>query len=380
MSTARRRLESLEKIYMRKIYRRVIMMAMLMHLCYVFLFWGMRIRWMAAYNVGSVSFYLLMTCLVDRGRSKAAVALVHGEVCLFVTLAVAATGWGLGFQILLLSTAALVYFCPFENKYIPYLFAITEMVLYMGLYVYVSAWEITPRVPLRKYDGWIVYLFNVGCSFGLILYAALISNLSSNAAKKQLLHENADLTALASHDALTGLWLRRPVEERLAGLWKRREQGVHFAVAMGDIDNFKQVNDTYGHACGDAVLRSVAELFSRNAGVDASICRWGGEEFLLFFRGCERREAAEIVGELCRLTECTDIACTMETIRVTITFGVSDSREADNLEEMVALADKRLYIGKNCGKNRVVDSGPETAGLEEVEREAPKASPPVEDA
>lgn len=315
----------------------------------------MDIRWMSLYNGVSVVFYAITAVLVKH-HDKAVTALVHGEVCLFVTLAVSAAGWDLGFQLLLLSTASMVYFCPYRNKYVPYFFGGFETLLFMGLYVYASARKIAPQMRLCVFDGWAVYLVNAAASFGLILYGTLVFNLSSKAAKRQLFSENASLELQATHDSLTGLCLRRSAEKWLDWLWKRRELGIHFAVAMGDIDNFKQVNDTYGHDCGDRVLREVAKIFTRSAGVEASICRWGGEEFLLFFRGSEREEAVQTVQELCQLVAAAPIAYPGGELRVTVTFGVCDSREAQSVEEMLALADKRLYAGKSGGKNRVIDA------------------------
>ncbi len=165
------------------------------------------------------------------------------------------------------------------------------------------------------------------------------------------------LRELIEKDALTGLYNRRYGNTRLSDLWRKASRtGQQFAVAIGDIDFFKKINDTYGHEYGDLVLKNVAEVFRKNMGGKGVPVRWGGEEFLFLFDGigkeggCEvLRDMLEQIREMVVLTEMGD------PIKVTMTFGIVEGDSARSIDEVISEADARLYEGKNAGRNRIID-------------------------
>jgi diguanylate cyclase (GGDEF)-like protein len=165
--------------------------------------------------------------------------------------------------------------------------------------------------------------------------------------------------ARAENDPLTGLANRRHASEvlgRYLRLADRHRQPV--AVGMLDLDLFKHVNDRYGHAAGDAVLRRLAQLLRSFRGEDV-VARWGGEEFLVGMYGTPRAFAVHRLGELLeRLRRERLRAADGTTFRVSFSAGVVEyPTDAGDLQSLHAAADQALYAAKAAGRDRVVPAG-----------------------
>lgn len=345
------RINSIEKQQMHKVYCQVCVLAALLHCAYIPLFRLVPSNPMALYNVFSVIFYMITMILVDRGYQRLAICMVHVEVSMFVCLAVHTIGWGSGFQLLLIACASLVYFCPFNHRLIPYFISIAEGVLFVALYAF---WGRLPPLETPFLDvalDWI-YLGNAVSCFGVILSFSFLSKLSASTTKRELLAENENLEVLATHDSLTGLRLRRSMEELMGELWDQRKNQV-FSMSIVDIDDFKQVNDRYGHALGDVVLQKFSALICEHASENALLGRWGGEEFLVVLPNTSKHDAVNEMESLRSLVAGLSFSEPAGQFHVTATFGVSESSEPGNLKDMIALADERLYLGKKEGKNQV---------------------------
>jgi diguanylate cyclase (GGDEF)-like protein/PAS domain S-box-containing protein len=159
----------------------------------------------------------------------------------------------------------------------------------------------------------------------------------------------------ASTDGLTGLVNRRTAEKELRALIKG---GQLFGLVIADLDRFKALNDTHGHEAGDRALR----LFSQTAGEtlreDDLIARWGGEEFVIVLPELDRFQATAVLD---RLRHDLAVAHSGATLRFTVSFGVTDSTQAESLEELLSIADGGLYASKTAGRDRVTIGDPETA-------------------
>ena len=162
------------------------------------------------------------------------------------------------------------------------------------------------------------------------------------------------LAKYAQVDPLTELWNRRALEEHLRQEWARiRRYGGSFAVIMADLDNFKIVNDTYGHPAGDQVLREVAAILAGECRRSDLSARYGGEEFVIILPTHHAQDAM-VIADRCRrkIQEARIHACGAE-IRLTASFGVADSDDHASCEEVIHDADKALYQAKQAGRNRV---------------------------
>ena len=161
----------------------------------------------------------------------------------------------------------------------------------------------------------------------------------------------------ATTDSLTGLLNRQAFMDRSAGelIYARRNNAfVH--VLMIDVDNFKRVNDTWGHQCGDLVLKEVARLLSEEKRDSDLLSRYGGEEFLLLMGGITPEDAKKRAEKL-KNSIAQHIFSWMDTvIPVTISIGISSRQGFDikQINDLIAESDKLLYIAKDCGKNQVI--------------------------
>jgi diguanylate cyclase (GGDEF)-like protein len=161
----------------------------------------------------------------------------------------------------------------------------------------------------------------------------------------------------AATDPLTGLLNRRTLETQAHELLRR---GEPFALAIGDLDHFKRLNDTHGHETGDRALRSFARTLRASVRAEDLICRFGGEEFVLVFPRRTARQASDV---LRRTQEELVVTTTRSNVPgFTVSYGVTDSSQAGTLEELLRIADMHLFRAKHEGRNRIVDDQADTAG------------------
>jgi diguanylate cyclase len=162
----------------------------------------------------------------------------------------------------------------------------------------------------------------------------------------------------ALQDALTQLGNRRAFDGLLAGeIARAQDSGEELCVGLGDVDDFKRINDNFGHLVGDKVLKLVGELLIQNAVRPDLIARFGGEEFAMIFPGTMLVDATNALEKMRRQVEAKQWALhgTGEPIgSVTMSFGVAGLRDGESAEEIMNRVDSRLYEAKAAGKNRVV--------------------------
>ncbi len=163
--------------------------------------------------------------------------------------------------------------------------------------------------------------------------------------------------ACASYtDALTGLMTRGYLFERLEQLAaKRKRHPASVSVILVDLDHFKQVNDTYGHQAGDAVLRMVADVLRKSTRTEDLCGRLGGEEFLLVLDECEEPEAVRVANRIREQVARTAVLSGGSSVRLTLSAGVCIAADGviEKPETIIAAADAALYASKQAGRNQV---------------------------
>lgn len=164
--------------------------------------------------------------------------------------------------------------------------------------------------------------------------------------------------SMAITDSLTGLYNRHYLDSHLAALLDRsKRDGRPLAAAIIDIDFFKAVNDTHGHAAGDQVLRELAERLENSIRASDLAARLGGEEFIIVMSDTDMATAQAITARLCRDVEAEPFACTLieDGLKVTVSIGVAVVDYRDNTpDDLVKRADEALYEAKNSGRNQVI--------------------------
>ena len=174
-------------------------------------------------------------------------------------------------------------------------------------------------------------------------------------ANEELSIVNEQLKKLATTDPLTNLSNRRDMIDKIEHEQQRfARNGKSFVLIMSDIDDFKHINDKYGHDGGDFVLTSIAYLMKSAVRKQDIVGRWGGEEFLLLLPETDLAGGKALAEKIRKNIYITPYIFSDNKIPVTITFGVTIYDRKMNMDDCIRIADRALYRGKRSGKNCVV--------------------------
>lgn len=201
--------------------------------------------------------------------------------------------------------------------------------------------------------AWLV--MQVVVSFPLALLFLLLTRSIVNALRER----EAQVAEMARRDGLTGLWNRRYHQELTElEVARAKRSGHSLAVVVADLDFFKQVNDTHGHALGDEALKMAAEALSRSVRSIDHVGRFGGEEFILLLVECDEKTAMAIAERARQAVEAIKLFHGGKPIPLTASFGVAvgGGHELD-ADQLFRDADAALYRAKEAGRNRVAGVG-----------------------
>lgn len=162
--------------------------------------------------------------------------------------------------------------------------------------------------------------------------------------------ELARLARLVQIDPLTGSLNRRGLDQRYQ---PGQPSAAPLTVAMLDLDHFKQVNDRYGHAVGDLVLRHVTAAVGQVLRADDALVRYGGEEFLLLLPGLDRERGARVAERVRAAVAAAPVSIPGGEVTATVSIGVAELRPGEDRDEVIARADAALYRAKRGGRDRV---------------------------
>ncbi len=260
-------------------------------------------------------------------------------------------GWNCGGTNFILPLMLISMFSLYDTAFNKIAFAVFLFVLRMALFFHCQNYS--PVYILTESHMLVLQIVNTVLSFVIMAVICMTFSTNLQKAEKHLMLYNIELRQQAGTDPLTSLYNRRRMEEILENHIKANPS-ENFSIAIGDIDFFKKVNDTYGHNCGDQVLTSLSELFKEKTLGMGHVCRWGGEEFLFFFPGVNLDNATAIMSEINIAVSKCAITYKDLTLHVTMTFGVVENDYCSNISELVKQADDKLYYGKAHGRDTVI--------------------------
>ena len=202
-------------------------------------------------------------------------------------------------------------------------------------------------------------LLNITISNEATMYQMIDSMEREKIEAVRLEEVNLNLKKMASRDHLTGLFNRQSLNKLLEKEWRLSQQyNYPLSIIMADIDNFKKVNDTYGHQAGDIVLKKIAEVLSKNLRKNDYLARYGGEEFMFVLPQTDLVNAYNTAERFIAEVRKADISLgNNHRISVSTSCGVSTAypgKKSGNLVDLIQRADKALYMAKTSGKDRVV--------------------------
>ncbi|MCR5090973.1 MAG: GGDEF domain-containing protein [Oscillospiraceae bacterium] len=314
-------------------------------------------RHMMAVNFFSILFYILGFALIRKSRRLITIYsfMILVEILLHDICCVLIFGWGCGFQLWIISLVS-----TYIKDYISPDRSVRERALYSNLFVatgfliFVALYLVTRYVPLPFQDppsAAVTTLFVIMNAF--ITFTAM--GAFTGIYTRQMEYQYSELHRQADFDQLTGLGNRYYMNDLLAVEERHSDAVSGYSVAMIDIDDFKAVNDTYGHNNGDLVLRDIADLLSADLPDSFKAGRWGGEEFLVISDSsvsyAEFQRVLETLRE--KIASHVYLPENEQQIHCTVSIGAARYREGCSVQQVIKKADENLYAAKKAGKNRL---------------------------
>lgn len=262
------------------------------------------------------------------------------------------------------------YYVGNRNLSILYIFAILAVTgrvpfyhksLKRGLFVFLPLSMISlylygrQHSPAYAFGDYVIYfaLLNILISCLLVISVILLSDLVQTCATSYQEEKMERLRTEAYRDALTNMYNRRYGYIYLERIKTGKiDETVYMAIV--DIDDFKFVNDNFGHEAGDTAIKEVSRLMKQNIRQSDIVVRWGGEEFMILLHDVDDDNHAKMVFDKIRsIIEEYTIEHNEHSFNVTVTMGMSKI-SPDNIDHSLDVCDKKLYEGKSCGKNCVI--------------------------
>ncbi len=337
----------------------------------------------ASYAVDTLFLALFALAGIIPGIISLCYGLAAGFICATTALA-QLKGWNLRARdpsltepLILIALAlqlAVVWFAPqiafpyLSNMFTVLAFGMISLTVRESLVIWslgvagtgVVLYAIADRLAMPPMTG--LNLTLVWLYFSVILGRFVVLSVYSSGLRARLGESRRRLAAtldqvqrLISHDELTRTLNRRSLVARLGEERSRCERsGASFSLALMDLDFFKKVNDTYGHAVGDEVLRGFARAVHDAMRVTDVFGRYGGEEFLLILTGSTTAAAHDAAERIRAAVMAKDWTLTAAGLKVTVSVGIASFRKGESIEQLLKRADNALYQAKHAGRNRTV--------------------------
>ena len=326
--------------------RLFLIMCLLVHLVNAILFNCLKIYPLSFLNVVSTLFYTGIFFGFKKNQNFY-ITFTYFEIITFSLISELCTGGSFFYIFYVVGMVSSVYYLLPPRKRLKQIFQVIGIFYAIAIYyVHIKGICIFPQflkvVDECKYE---IGFLNLCITLFSMFYISNLYFFEMNVAKEKL-------TYYSDHDLMTGLFNRRFFEHLMHS--NTDEDGKKYTIAIFDIDDFKKVNDTYGHQAGDEVLKNVSQLISKDSSKEFVSVRWGGEEFVLYMPRTDEITAYEHLEYLRKKISNTEIDFENLKIKVTVTVGMSTGTNLSDYEMVIRNADDRLYYGKRNGKNKVV--------------------------
>lgn len=322
-----------------------LIMCLCIHVFNAFLFWVFELYPLVILNAVSSVLYVVFLTLFKNENLR--ISFAYFEIILFSAMSELISGGHFGYLYFVIGMVAVIFFMlPYSNrkKHVYQLigagFAVAIGLI--SVYDYFLYPELMDTVllykPFEKSMNLVITLFSLFYLSNLYLV--------------ELRTTQEKLDYNSNHDMLTGLYNRRFFESIMKR--SKEEKETSFSVAMLDVDDFKKINDTYGHETGDKVLALVSRCIDACLPKNAVAVRWGGEEFVLYLPQVDNARALEVLNDFrTRLSE-QRLYHKGSRVTITATIGLCTGESIADYEEYLRQADEKLYWGKKHGKNQIV--------------------------
>jgi diguanylate cyclase (GGDEF)-like protein len=329
----------------------------LVHAVLLGIMWYADIKPLLYFNILSVIVYFFCILLCHYGIIMPVYISIFTEVSLYAATSVYFIGWDCGSPYFLFAIIPiLIYFGSylFKGNQRWIIVILISITLALFAFLYLRRGQMVPVFLVAPIVKAILMLFTTFSMAISVIFYNVIYIYSSEYELNRLEEENDQLSAESKEDTLTHLLNRRGFMPIITEIANRSNEAT-FSVAFCDIDNFKRINDSYGHDCGDEVLRHITKII---VGMmqGCEVCRWGGEEIIILMRGYDLTTAKNKLEDIRKTIENSPTTFYNKRISATLTIGVEEYSDSyQDVEDLIKVADERMYYGKQHGKNIVID-------------------------
>lgn len=337
-------------LYMYALLMTLSILTMILHLGFAIFFFAAGCVPLSAIHLVGVLVFVLSYALLKNNRFDLSGAVLAFMILISSVCTVVFVG-NQNLTVLYPFTVLLILLVvPFKRRAIPW--TLGSILPLLAVCIYLSDRVLIPLFDIGRANT-ILAVANILVFFQTVVVLLLLEK-SIHSFVSSYLHEQVqELQNQANMDPLTGLANRRYAEAYFNQL-SHTGKGKHYVV-MIDIDDFKQVNDTYGHEAGDLVLKEISSIMSQNMRKSDLVARWGGEEFLLVICDTEKDAALRVLNKVHGKIGQHVFTTGDDSFSVTVTAGMSEYR-AGQTNKCIDECDRKLYSGKKGGKNCVVFS------------------------
>ena len=335
------------------------------HIMLLLLFHFLHVTPMFYFNIASVIFYIISYSLLGKYIQLYLIVMLT-EILVHLVSATVCIGWDAGFPTYSFGVISVIYYTKYIYirktlmRYIPFLVTVCSVGTYIALRIYS---HLVP--PLYPQDPNVLLYCFLANSFLIFVFIFI----SLHDYTKVVIKSEDKLHQIADYDELTQVYTRRKIHDILADYHAKAEQGrLNFCITIVDVDNFKKINDSFGHDAGDFVLKSICQkigdiIKEEKKELSTDIARWGGDEFLIVQKYAPVNpedekatvdECKHTIQRLHDLTLAKQYTYDGNILPVGMTCGFAAHVKGDTITETFKNADEKLYKGKLMGKNVVI--------------------------
>lgn len=308
---------------------------------YIFIFFIRAQYDLLILSVFNIFVYMICLYLSRKDSINNAFLLLHIQITLYISICIVKLGWNCGFDLIFIALLSIIYIDVFKNRSVSYLVASLESAIYVLLYIF--------KFEDRNFHDTPLFLINFAFLMFLLLLLSKTLRITDIVHFHKLQNEENKFKNMSQTDYLTGLLNKRALTSIM-----NETRYCDMIVAICDIDNFKKINDKYGHNVGDEILKRISDILTQNSAKSDIVSRWGGEEFFIVSFDTKKEIFLDKIEKMRRQAEKIRVNTPNGIVNCTLTFGVSD--RSDDKETLIKQADERLYKGKRSTKNCVVSS------------------------
>ena len=316
---------------------------LILHVFYLILFLVSKLYILVYVTAAVIALYIFFFFLIKKKKYYLYALICGNEFFAYVSVTTVMLGFATGFHFYLIALCVVSFFTSYFSK----TKNIKGSIVWVGLslIIYLVLYFVTKfNAPYYHIEQWLeITLFTI---HAIVVFAFIASYLLvfvkyALSLEKKIMNESRT-------DELTQISNRYGLYD----YFEEDDNKSSKVLALFDIDDFKNINDKYGHATGDLILKRVAEL-TCNVLEDAFVCRYGGEEFVIVLNGVNN-VSFDRLENLRKTIEVETFECEEAKINITITIGAVAYEDDMTLEQWVEQADEKMYSGKKTGKNKVV--------------------------